>query len=90
MKADSNMIVSVPKVGRTTLLVAMIAVWWSGAQGAAMCGHRCPSERVDGSVRAIAQALPHNCSAVVVLLRSFLWPSWFLWHCVARGGSETR
>ena len=90
MKADSNRIVSVHKVGKTTLLVAMIAVWWSGAQGAAMCGHRCPSKQVDGSVRAIAQALPNNCSAVVVRLGSFLWPSWFLWLYVAKGGSETR
>ena len=32
MKADSNMIVSVPKVGKTTLLIAMIAAWWNGAQ----------------------------------------------------------
>ena len=32
MHADSNMIVSVPKVGKTTLLVAMIAAWWNGAQ----------------------------------------------------------
>ena len=32
MHADSNMIVSVPKVGKTTLLVAMFATWWNGAQ----------------------------------------------------------
>ena len=32
MKADSHMIVSVPKVGKTTPLGAIIAVWWSGAQ----------------------------------------------------------
>ncbi len=32
MKADSNMLISLPKVGKTTLLIAMIAAWWNGAQ----------------------------------------------------------
>ena len=32
MKADSNMLISLPKVGKTPLLIAMIAAWWNGAQ----------------------------------------------------------
>jgi len=32
LKADSNMLISLPKVGKTTLLIAMIAAWFHGAQ----------------------------------------------------------
>ena len=32
MRADSNMIISLPKVGKTTLLIALIQAWWNGAQ----------------------------------------------------------
>ena len=32
LKADSNMLISLPKVGKTTLLIAMIAAWFNGAQ----------------------------------------------------------
>ena len=32
MRADSNMVISLPKVGKTTLLIALIAAWWNGAQ----------------------------------------------------------
>ena len=32
LKADSNMLISLPKVRKTTLLIAMIAAWWNGAQ----------------------------------------------------------
>ena len=44
LKADSNMLISLPKVGKTTLLIAMIAAWWNGAQsylGQALVGP-CP------------------------------------------------
>ena len=32
LKADSNMLISLPKVGKTKLLISMIAAWWNGAQ----------------------------------------------------------
>ena len=32
MKANSNMLISLPKVGKTTLLIAMTAAWRNGAQ----------------------------------------------------------